>query len=176
MTQLGELKLATELGWKAPPVGKGPILIWHACVDCGKERWVLCRAGKQVNDRCRTCANQKKNLGSKSHLWHGGITYIGRHHQYKALKLPTTDFFYSMVGNRGYVMEHRLIMAKHLGRCLHQWEIVHHKNGDYTDNRIENLQLVTDERHKQITILENKIKKLERDNESLRTQLAQTRM
>lgn len=40
-----------------------------------------------------------------------------------------------------WMAQHRYVMQEHLGRPLQEGENVHHKNGDRTDNRLENLQL-----------------------------------
>ncbi len=143
--------------------------IYINCPQCGKSpHWVILSKGKPRYTQCRHCSavarekrllKEGRRLGKENSNWKGGRISTGKR-GYMKVRVYPDDFFYSMVKPDGYVFEHRLVMAKHLGRNLHLWEIVHHKNGIKDDNRIENLQLVTDDRHKQITVLEQEIKQL----------------
>lgn len=60
-------------------------------------------------------------------------------HGYRVVSVPKK--YRHLVGGQRSVFEHRLVMAKHLGRPLYPQEVVHHRNGDRTDNRLENLEL-----------------------------------
>lgn len=49
--------------------------------------------------------------------------------------------------NGKVVDEHRYIYTNYLGRELTYNEVIHHKNGNKSDNRIENLELQTRQKH-----------------------------
>jgi len=119
--------------------------IWQACIDCGKERWVATFTdGTPKWLRCKSCggkqASRKRDImGTKHPNWKGG----GYRHieGYRMAYLNPNDSFYPMANGLNYVLEHRLVIAKRLGRLLLSSEVVHHKNGIKDDNRIENLEL-----------------------------------
>lgn len=79
------------------------------------------------------------------------------------------------------ILEHRLVVARILGRPLKSTEIVHHLNGIKHDNRSENLLLTSGKRHslyirgmrKRIRQLEERIEKLEAERQ-MDLPLAQT--
>lgn len=54
---------------------------------------------------------------------------------------------YPKTNSGGCVHYHRLLMARHLGRVLLQDELVHHIDGDKTNNVISNLEITTRTKH-----------------------------
>lgn len=72
-------------------------------------------------------------------MWKGGRSKINGY--VRMLMDFSHPFFKEMADRDNYTLEHRLIMAEHLGRPLTSSEQVHHINGQKDDNRIENLQL-----------------------------------
>uniref|UniRef100_A0A6M3JWE8 Putative homing endonuclease n=1 Tax=viral metagenome TaxID=1070528 RepID=A0A6M3JWE8_9ZZZZ len=151
MPEIGDVKRGREIGKN----DKSHLYIWVNCATCGKGKWIVRRQRFLDYLGCVSC----RTKGDKNPYWRGGRRKTKQ--GYVNIKLQPDDFFFPMA-NDGYVFEHRLVMAKSLGRNLHSWEIVHHKNSIRDDNRIENLEIVSEFGHMQVTQLESKIKKLEK--------------
>lgn len=79
--------------------------------------------------------------GENHPSWKGGKLL----HQRKYYLIFRPD--HPKADKKGYVREHRLVMEEHLGRYLYDSELIHHKNDNKLDNRIENLQVVTRPEH-----------------------------
>jgi hypothetical protein len=173
MPEIGEVKRGRKIGYN-----NGANYIWIACSKCDRGHWVVLKDGVPKNKRCHLCGRKQteetreKLRGINNYHWKGGRV---KARQYVQIKLMPDDFFISMAHPSRYILEHRYVMARFLGRCLHPWEIVHHKNGITTDNRIENLQLEMPGNHNQITILINKNKKLTQEIAMLKKEITHLR-
>lgn len=102
------------------------------------------------NNEVSKLIRSKARQGENSSTWKGGRKINKKGHVLVLRK------GHPMADKSGYVLEHRLVMAEYLGRILSSKEIVHHINGIKTDNRIENLKIMTNAEH---TILHHKGKK-----------------
>lgn len=116
---------------------------WCACTKCGKVKWVRHESGNPRGYRCTSCANKGRRPFRSGYLnprWKGGRINVDG---YVAIKLQPDDFFYPMARSNGYVLEHRLVIANKLGRCLLNGEQVHHRpDVGKDDNREEVLYLM----------------------------------
>jgi hypothetical protein len=71
------------------------------------------------------------------------VGYKMRGDGYIAIAVPEHPF----ATKDGYVLEHRLVMEKHLGRYLLPHEDVHHEDENRQNNALENLKLLTHADH-----------------------------
>ena len=165
MPKIGEIKKGKQIDKTNPSSD----YVWAKCPNCGKERWVIKHyfaIKQQIPGLCWSCSRINP-VNGHGYAWKGGS--YNRPDGYINMRLEQNDFFYPMCDIHGFVLQHRLIIAKYFNRCLLPWEVVHHKNGIKDDNRLENLELLpTGKYHlidtaikKYIKELENKVKQLE---------------
>lgn len=121
-----------------------PSLFWtDEKVDWLRQQYA---AGREADDIAAELGRETVTIKAKLRSIGLGSkrSKIGRHVTGKGYVevLPEPgDEQYVTILRSGYVLEHRLVMGKALGRKLERHETVHHINGDGTDNRLENLQL-----------------------------------
>jgi hypothetical protein len=145
---LGEIRRSDQIEGYAKCKTK---YTYEECPNCHHHKWVQISA-KGKYPKCRKCMNRGK-IKEKSGTWKGGIKDLGT--GYKMVRLYPNDPFYDMCNKTGYVFEHRLVMAKELGRPLYDWEEVHHKGETFpaqskqnkSDNIPENLFVTGTEHH-----------------------------
>src|SRR3990167_543177 len=79
---------------------------------------------------------RNKRTGGHSFNWKGGRKLWKNRYWY--LYKPE----HPNANSRGYVLEHRAVMSEKIGRALKKDEVVHHIDGDKTNNHPDNLQLM----------------------------------
>ena len=108
-------------------------------------------AGKFCSRACRNAAHPNPGRkeprpeirGERNPSWRGGA-YIEPGKGYRMVRCP--DHLAVMARQNGYVLEHRLKMAESIGRPLSATEVVHHIDGDVTNNDLGNLKLYASHR------------------------------
>lgn len=73
-----------------------------------------------------------------------------KHHSWRGGKHLHCGYVFLHIDGKN-VREHRYVMEKHLGRKLNEDEHIHHINGIRNDNRLKNLQIVSNQEHALIT-------------------------
>lgn len=119
------------------------------CLDCGKTIYKKSTRCKSCSQKGRTrvfteehkhrihLAKTGKHNGINNPNWKGGRSFGGEKARYINIYSPNHPF----KNKDNYVLEHRVVMETHMGRILLPNEVVHHINGNTSDNRVENLML-----------------------------------
>ena len=161
-----KVKVCKKCGKKFSKLSLATYKAWNKRIYCSRDCYLQARKNKKVYSKCIVCEKRinivpskigrtkycslecrdrdwKDNSpisGEKNYNWKGGTTRVQGYIYQKKPKHPFCN-------GGGYVMQHRLVMEKKIGRYLTTNEEVHHRNGIKDDNRIENLEIVVKNKH-----------------------------
>ena len=117
--------------------------------------WRLFEGMKKICKRCgriyRTYEKKRKYCSQKCYWNEVKDNPLEKHNRWKGGRHVDTAGYVTLQVKSGMrVREHRFIMEKYLGRKLNKSELVHHINQDRTDNKINNLKVVSRAEHNKI--------------------------
>lgn len=110
------------------------------CPNCGIKFPIYKQGRKFCSRECQGIDLTQRQLGINNHRYKNG-EYVTNHAGGGYIKQLAPN--HPNADDRGYILQHRLVMEQILGRPLEKHERVHHKNGNRQDNRPENLELWT---------------------------------
>lgn len=117
----------------------------YKCNECGKLFTSKIKTRRYCSMRC---SGKNANRFIKNHR--GGCGSGENHWNWKGGRKITGNLYKQIMINGKYIYEHRFIAERYLGRKLSVDEQVHHLNRNQTDNRIENLIVITDKWHQKL--------------------------
>jgi hypothetical protein len=117
------------------------------------------QVAKQTGKRffCSPCFEKARHEGLN--IWKSQVKELERIYNGRPVRLD--HFGYPLIYEpsrartttsfpKGWDHEHRIVAEKTLGRRLKKTECVHHVNGIKTDNRPENLQVLSQQAHRKV--------------------------
>lgn len=123
--------------------------IFNTCQVCGSEYKVKpshAHKRKTCGKDCGKALRSRRMSGSGNHQF--GVTGYKNSSWKGGRRISNCGYVLIYAPDRStrsdnYALEHRIVMEDFLGRRLLDSEIVHHINGNKTDNRITNLELMS---------------------------------
>lgn len=158
-------------GWRRARSGN-----WYhfnVCKGCSAHLPAICEeCGEYFLDRKHKAKGKKGGCGRKfcspscsnavtgreqdtSHLRPFDFKKERTPHNYRGWHFHSQGYITVMRRNNRK-LEHRMVMERHLGRVLSPREVIHHVNGHKTDNRIDNLEVMSQSEHMRLHWEENR--------------------
>jgi len=164
--QIGDIATSKSIGR-----GTRAIRVWEECPGCGKERWIKRNTSGIF---CKSCALRNHSFGEQNRRWNPTRRTITK----SGIRITITqDHPYFCMAhrcgvNKHAVLEHRLVMAEHLGRPLKIGEVVHLLSSQAHHSAYTMLQTQINRLEKELASVKNMVILIQAENELLRSQVS----
>lgn len=124
---------------------QGRNAVWDECEVCGK---AIRKAPSQIQTK-KYCSHECQGKAVSRRA-------IGREHNGKPVLMTSGGYLKVWepghpAARANWVLEHRLVVEKVIGRYLDTKEHIHHKDGNKTNNHPDNLEIMSHNDHSRLT-------------------------